>query len=231
MKKILLALSLFAFCMASNAQLIKPRNNNNESYTLDANGKLVKKTDNADVTSTTRKGLFTRDKTPIAEKYLAGSCPEVNGKIQWDKTITTTLTAKQEYDIMEKFMQAFVKSNGQTQKSNVSLVDPTKHQIASHLAEYLIFENKPLSLDQALMSYNLIVTCSNGRVDVTMRNISFTYEEDRDGGSFPGEDMLSDKEALNKKKDGFNKGGYKKFRTKTIDRKDQIFNMIAEALK
>ena len=43
--------------------------------------------------------------------------------------------------------------------------------------------------------------------------------------------MISDENALNKKKDGFQKGGVKKFRMKTIDRKDEIFRNIANALK
>ena len=43
--------------------------------------------------------------------------------------------------------------------------------------------------------------------------------------------LLLDEEALNKEKTGFHIGGYKKFRTKTIDRKDELFNKFAEAVK
>ena len=65
-----------------------------------------------------------------------------------------------------------------------------------------------------------------------MKSMSYVYEADRaGGGQFPAEDMISDENALNKKKDGFQKGGVKKFRMKTIDRKDEIFRNIANALK
>jgi hypothetical protein len=43
--------------------------------------------------------------------------------------------------------------------------------------------------------------------------------------------MISDAQAINKKGDGFQKGGSEKFRTKTIDAKDALFNRIEETLK
>lgn len=227
MKKIIALVCMITFCMTSNAQLIKPKNQQNESYTLDANGHLVKNE------ARPRKSLFgNSEKTKtVDEKYLAGACPEVNGKVQFDKTFETTLSAQQAYERLLTYMNAFVRSNGQTQKSNVSLIDPTNKQIATHLDEWLIFENKPLSLDQTRFIYNLIITCNDNRVDVSIRNLSYVYDEERGGGAFPAEDMISDAQAINKKGDGFQKGGSRKFRTKTIDRKDTVFSMIAEALK
>ena len=43
--------------------------------------------------------------------------------------------------------------------------------------------------------------------------------------------MISDAQAINKQGDGFQKGGSQKFRTKTIDAKDVLFNRIEEAMK
>lgn len=51
-----------------------------------------------------------------------------------------------------------------------------------------------------------------------------------DSKSFPAEDMLLDENALNKTKTDFRKGGFRKFRTRTIDAKDTLFARIAEAL-
>ena len=139
-------------------------------------------------------------------------------------------SAKQVYDSMLPFLQAFCKSNGMTQLSNVAVVNETDHEIGASVQEWLVFENKPLSLDRTKFNYQLIVRCFDGRCVVTMRNMSYIYEEERGGGQFPAEDMISDAEALNKAKNGFQKGGVRKFRTKTIDRKDQIFTMIGEHL-
>lgn len=115
--------------------------------------------------------------------------------------------------------------------SNVSVVEETKHQIGVRIQEWLVFENKPLSLDRTKFNYQIIADCSDGSVSVTLRNISYIYEEERGGGAIKGEDMLTDENALNKKGDGFNLGGYRKFRTKTIDRKDEIMKQIADVLK
>lgn len=218
---------MITLCTATNAQLIKPKKQQDSSYTLDANGRLVKSDDRP------KKSLFgkSEEEKTIDPKYLKGGCPEVNGKVQFDTTIETTLTAQQAYDRMLTYMNAFVRSNGQTKNSNVSLVDPTNHQVATHLDEWLVFESKPLSLDQTRFLYNLIITCKDKRVDVSLRNLSYVYEEDRGGGAFPAEDMISDAQAINKKGTGFQKGGSKKFRTKTIDRKDMVLSMISEALK
>lgn len=225
MKKLTLLLGLIAFCATVNAQVIgkysKPQE---ESYTITPDGKIVKKE---------RKGLFSRSKEEkiIDAKYLAGACPEVNGKIQWEQSFDVKgKSAKQIYDTMLPFLQAFCRSNGMTDKSNVSLVNETDHEIGASIQEWLVFENKPLSLDRTKFNYKLIVRCFDGRCVVTMRGMSYLYEEERGGTLQPAEDMISDAEALNKKKDGFQKGGVRKFRTKTIDRKDQVFKMIEEHL-
>ncbi len=224
MKKLTLAIALFAFVATANAQIVGNYSQPDETYTMNANGQVVKKE---------KRGLFDRNKEKkvIDKKYLEGACPEVNGKVQWDKTINVPgKSAQQIYDSMMTFMQAFCRSNGMTDKSKVAVVNKVDHEIGATMQEWLVFENRPLSLDQTKFNYQLIVRCYDGRCAISMRNMSYIYEEDRGGGAFPAEDMLSDAEALNKEKDGFQKGGVRKFRTKTIDRKDQIFQTIEEYL-
>ena len=209
---------VFAVSMA-NAQLIKPKKQ--ESYTLDEKGQIVKK-----------KALFEKNKKEVAPKYLAGACPLVDGKVTWQQTIEAPgLSSKEVYDRLLPFFMAFCEGTGQTDKSNVSVVEETKHQIGVRIQEWLPFENKPLSLDRAKFNYQIIADCNDGSVSVTLRNISYVYEEERGGGTIKGEDMLTDENALNKKGDGFNLGGYRKFRMKTIDRKDEIMKQIADVLK
>lgn len=224
MKKLTLAIALLALTATANAQIVGNYSTPDETYTMDANGQMVKKE---------KRGLFDRNKEKkvVDKKYLEGACPEVNGKVQWDHAISVPgKSAQQIYDSMMSFMQAFCKSNGMTDRSKVSVVNKTDHEIGATLQEWLVFENKPLSLDQTKFNYQLVVRCYDGRCTLSMRNMSYVYEEERGGGAFPAEDMLTDKEALNKAKDGFQKGGVRKFRTKTIDRKDQIFKTIEEYL-
>ena len=180
-----------------------------------------------------RRGLFDRDKTPIDKKYLEGACPMVGNKIVWQKYFyADDKSAKQIYDIMLSFLQKMTKDERQTEKSNVAAVNEEEYQIGARFVEKMVFQNTALSLDQAEFAYQLLVYCIDGRCEVVMKSMSYVYEADRaGGGQFPAEDMISDENALNKKKDGFQKGGVKKFRMKTIDRKDEIFAQIARTLK
>lgn len=219
MKRIALFVCLAFAATVVNAQLIKPKKQ--DTYTLDEKGQVVKK-----------KALFERDKKAIDSKYLAGACPLVDGKVTWQQTIEASgLSSKEIYDRLQKFFMDFCEGKNQTDRSNVSVVEETKHQIGVRIQEWLVFENKPLSLDRTKFNYQIIADCSDGSVSVTLRNISYIYEEERGGGPMKGEEMLADENALNKKGDGFNLGGYKKFRMKTIDRKDEIMKQIADVLK
>lgn len=219
MKRIALFVCMAFAVSVANAQLIKPKKQ--ETYTLDGKGQVVKK-----------KALFESKKAPVAAKYLAGACPLVDGKVTWQQTIEAPgLASKEIYDRLVRFFMDFCDGKNQTDMSNVSVVEETKHQIGVRIQEWLVFENKPLSLDRTKFNYQIIADCSDGSVSVTLRNISYIYEEERGGGAIKGEDMLTDENALNKKGDGFNLGGYRKFRTKTIDRKDEIMKQIADVLK
>lgn len=221
MKQIIITLCMLVAAMTVDAQIIKPKSQDN--YTIDANGQLVKKE---------RKALIERkSKEPVDPKYLAGAVPTVDGKIVFETVINTELTAKQQYEKLLPYMQAFCKMDNQTKLSNVSIVDEAEYKIGVRCQEIMVFQRTALSLDETKFNYQLIIQCQDDRTIVTMRGLSYIYDEERGGGQFPAEDMISDAEALNKKKDGFTLGGSRKFRTKTIDRKDEIFSMIANALK
>lgn len=64
-----------------------------------------------------------------------------------------------------------------------------------------------------------------------MARLYYLYETDRKTGmTAPAEEVITDKLALNKKKTRLAKF-YGKFRSKTIDRKDYLFEQIVNALK
>ncbi|MCQ2220511.1 MAG: DUF4468 domain-containing protein [Prevotella sp.] len=204
------------------------------SLVLSANaqGEWEKPVDNTQPT-TVKRGLLDKNKAPIDPKYLVGGVDEVNGKVCWIKKFSAPgKSADALYEKMLAMMQEFVKTPEQTKKSSVAVVNKKNHQIGVRLQETLVFANKLLSLDQTIINYNLIISCANGECEVKFTNISYNYEEGRETeANFTAEDMIADKVALNKKKTGFTKGGSKKFRTKTIDRKDVVFEYIAEGLK
>ena len=162
----------------------------------------------------------------IKEKYAAGSCPEVDGKVVWSKTFSCSpLTAQQIYDRMIAFLQDYCKQEGKDPVSKIAIVNREKHEIGARISEYVTFR-EGLLRDRALLNYTLRVNCFDGKCEVIMNNMSYTYDS-----KFPAEEMLLDKNALNKTQTKFNKGGYEKFRTKTIDTKDALMAQIETALK
>ena len=95
--------------------------------------------------------------------------------------------------------------------------------------EDMIFTNKALAKDMAVASYILTLNCTDGGIDVEMSNISYTYSLSDTPERIEAEDWITDKEAFNKK--GQLSKGSGKFRVKTIDLKDRLFEEIEAAAK
>lgn len=139
--------------------------------------------------------------------------------------------AQQIYDIVLNYLVDLVKQENQLEGSSVSLVNKQEHKIAASIKEWLVFKNQFLALDRAKFFFNLLVECSDNHIKVDMRRINYLYEEERgDGAHFRAEEWITDKYALNKKGTKFYKGSGK-FRKKTIDRKDELFEAIKNALQ
>lgn len=203
------------------------------SFTSFAQSEWQKPTDNTQ-TQEPKRGLLDRNKTKtIAPKYLEGGVPEIDGKVTWEKSFDVPgKSADAIYDTMLAYLQQFVKMEGQTDMSQVAIVNKSTKQIVARASEWLVFENRLLSLDQTLFNYIIIADCSNGACKVKITNLNYRYEEGRPTEmSMTAEEWINDKNALNKKKTGFQKGGVKKFRMKTIDRIENIFAGIETALK
>jgi hypothetical protein len=76
----------------------------------------------------------------IKEKYAAGSCPEVDGKVVWSKTFSCSpLTAQQIYDRMKAFLQDYCKQEGKDPVSKIAIVNREKHEIGARISEYVTF--------------------------------------------------------------------------------------------
>lgn len=110
-------------------------------------------------------------------------------------------------------------------ESNVTLVNKSQRVIVATLNEWLVFKSTFLSLDRAKLNYVLVANCTDGCVELTMRNIFFRYDENDGKGmtKILAEESINDKNALNKKKTKL-VTGWAKFRRMTIDRKDEVFN-------
>ncbi len=165
------------------------------------------------------------------QKYLAGAVTEAEGKVVFETTIQAPgKNGQQIYDIMQKELARMAKEPGQFEQSRLTLEDKEKLQLVGNYQEWLVFKNKPLNLDRTRLLYHLIVDCKDGEAKVRMTRIVYIYDEERDPQTYYAEEWITDRFGLNKKKTKLARVSGK-FRRKTIDRKDYLFNRFASLLK
>lgn len=163
-------------------------------------------------------------------KYLKGAVPEVNGKVVFTKHINAPgKSAAQIYDILHQYLQKMVKEKNQLENSKLVTEDTQKHELVASFEEWLVFKKSALVLDQTRFYYAIKAECKNGGVDVTMSHIRYLYEEQRNPQRLVAEGWITDKDAVNKKNTRLFPGSGK-FRRKTIDRKDFLFNKFESLL-
>lgn len=165
-------------------------------------------------------------------KYLAGAIT-YNDENKIEFTLDTDAngkTAKQIYDIVLKYMSELTQ-NEQNIASRVALVNDAEHIIANTMDEWLVFSQSFISLDRTEFKYQLVARISDNHLNLSLGRIIYNYEEGRSTGfKEPAEEVISDKIALNKKQNDLAKI-FGKFRSCTIDRKDQIFAELAALVK
>ena len=174
----------------------------------------------------------TAESTNPDAKYLAeDAVPEIDGKVCWKTTINAPgKSASQIYDILLAQLNKMAKEENQLfEKSKVAIQDQTKHQLGATFHEWLVFKSTALNLDRTVMNFQLIVECNDGKADVQMTRVSYDYELERDPTHYTAEEWIADKYAVNKKHTKLLKLSAK-FRRKTIDRKDYIFNKFTALL-
>ncbi len=164
-------------------------------------------------------------------KYLAGAVPEVNGIITF--THTFSVPDKTQADIYAR-IQAYVKqlvADGR-QDLRTRIVSEENNTIVANVEEIMTFKKKFLNWDHTYFRYLIIAECTpEAQVKMTITKITYYYMFDQDGKNgehYKAEEWISDKEALNKAKTKlYPRSG--KFRRKTVDRTEEIFQG-AEAL-
>lgn len=165
-------------------------------------------------------------------KYLEGAIPfDEQGKIVFDTEIEAPgKSAAQLYDLVFDYMSGLTQDK-ESKASRMALVNKDEHIIVNTMDEWLVFSNSFISLDRTECKYNLIAKITDGKVSLSINHINYIYEEGRQTGfKLPAEEVIIDKVALTKKKNDLARI-FGKFRKKTIDRKDQIFNEIAALVK
>lgn len=167
-------------------------------------------------------------------KYLVGAVPEVNGQVLFQQTFAVDGKSKQQiYDVMKAYVQTLISGEEQLKATKMTLDDPNEGNIVARFEEWMIFKKKPLNLDRTRFRYLLTVQCSDGKCHMTLTQISYYYEEDMEGfngRTFRAEEWINDANALNKDKTKL-LWGSAKFRRKTVDRVEAIFEGARNAFE
>lgn len=164
------------------------------------------------------------------EKYLKGAVPTEDGKVVFRKVINAPgKTAFQIYNIIGQFMQDETKEENQI-NSHFVKADTTDYQLGASYEEWLVFRSNAITLDRTRLYYVLRAFCQNGKAEIEMSHIKYLYEEERNPQRYKAEEIITDEEAVNKKNTKL-LPITGKFRRKTVDRKDYLFNKLEELLK
>ena len=183
----------------------------------------------------TEKGYTEKETVSVLNKdaeYLADNAvPVVDNDVQWELNVDVLgKNAKQNYDTMLQLLGQMTKEKNQLERSKIAIVNENKHSIVATLQEILTFSSSLLSLDQAKMNYVLVVNCFDNHVQVLMNRINYEYETQGKKSNYKAEEWITDKYCVNKKHTRlYPISG--KFRKKTIDRKNEIFQNIRKALQ
>lgn len=167
---------------------------------------------------------------PDAKYLVEGIVPVVDGKVCFETTIKAPgKSADEIYQILLKQLEKMVKEPNQLENSLVAIKDSVKHEIGAVFHEWLVFKSVSLSLDQTQFNYQILVYCRDGEADVKLTRISYDYDVNRKPQHYTAEEWITDKYCVNKKHTKlYPISG--KFRRKTIDRKDFIFNKFNSLL-
>lgn len=178
--------------------------------------------------------MLQAQKKTVDPRYLAGAVPLVNGYVQFDKTYKVpNKTKAQIMDSLQHYVQtALVEGPDQLPQARITEVSPDSGIIAASIEEYMYFKRTNWQIHRVRFYYQLVFEVQDGSYNVTMRRLHYRYDPEVTAGDFDddrrAEQWITDDEALTK-------NGTKlarisgKFRTHTIDRKDEIFKESAKA--
>jgi hypothetical protein len=158
--------------------------------------------------------------------YLSNAVPEQNGKVVFSKSYAVSGMNKEAiYDRILKYFTARMAQN-KNAKSRIIYANKDEGIVAAHGEEWLVFANKALTLDRSGISYQITATCSDGKCEISIAKINYTYGEKE---KYTAEEWITDKNALNKDKTKLIRFTAK-WRRHTVDLCDAYFAGIKETL-
>jgi hypothetical protein len=157
--------------------------------------------------------------------YLAGAVPEKDGKVVFERDFYLPEQSESEiYENVHDWLDNRISNDKNSCRFILEEKDKNRMVVLGN--EYLVFSDHVFSLDKAEMSYYLTVFCEKGKFKIRVERIKYLYE----GKRINAEEQISDNKALNKNKTKILPGN-KKFRIKTIDFVNKMFDEIKKAFE
>lgn len=169
-------------------------------------------------------------KAQTDSKYLEGAVSLSDGKVVFSTEMQVPTMTKEQ--IFETLLEWANKRFQPTEKFKARVLYSDKEHggIAINGEEYMVFNSSALSLDRTRIYYMLSINCEDNQCKISMNRLRYWYDENRNGGQkYTAEEWITDDMALNKAKTKL-MPIVGKFRRKTIDLKDELFNEIRSTL-
>ena len=171
----------------------------------------------------------------IDERYAAGAVPVVNGFVVFEQNYTVPGKSKAQIcELLKSYVQqTLVEGPKQLPQARITEYSPDEGVLAASIEEYMYFKRTNWQIHRVRFYYQLVLQATDGKLQAQLRRLHYRYDPEVTAGDFDddrrAEDWITDANA-------FTKNGTKlarisgKFRTKTIDRKDEIFAAIGKTL-
>jgi colicin import membrane protein len=179
--------------------------------------------------------LMAAAKGPVDAKYLKGAVPEENGVIVFRKSFSVPGMPKDQiFSTLGAYIsKAVIGPAIHEHRTRIMNDGKTDGNIVAKVEEYMVFKNRFLNLDRTRFIYQIQASVEGEKVKLAISQISYYYNEDQEGKNgvtYKGEEWITDAEALNKRGDKIYPS-CAKFRIKTIDRVEQIFEDCMDAFE
>lgn len=155
----------------------------------------------------------------------ADAVPLVNGEVEWVCNLPNT--GKTDTQLKNSVDEFFKKLKSQRAVTTVTALPSADGSQSYAVVETLTFTANFISLDQTQFSYVLEAKESDGNASLTMSNLKYSYMQNNKMERYSAEEWITDKNAVNKKHTRL-LPITGKFRRKTIDRKNELFQQFKD---
>ena len=163
-------------------------------------------------------------KNNIEKKYGAGAVPVKEGKVVFEEGFQLTGKSKSQiYNSLLAFAKELTKEENALPQCRISTDDEANGLLAVNMEEWMYFKRTSWVTNRTRFYYQILFQIKDGEYTVTLRNMRYLYDEEHNGGiNYSAEEWITDDKAIVKKGTKLSKYSGK-FRTFTIDRKDELF--------